>query len=354
MQNLNINSILKKSNYHRPLLFNSVLWSLAFIILLFIFSKGQIPITADYTYTLGFLLVIAVPVCINFYVLIPRFLRQERYIVYLLLFTTILISSAFIKSFLFGNLLDFIFPNYFFVSYLSKSDIFLTYSIFLITTTLFKLTEDWFYFNKNQNQVLKIQNQHIQTQLSALRAQINPHFLFNSLNVIYAMALEKKENITKAIVELSDVLRYVIYDSDTERVTLKEELKLIQNYIAFQKYRGHSENTVALNTDIENDNFKIYPMLLLPLLENAYKYGFSGSDTSEKIEIQLTQKQSNFKFKIQNSSQDIDHNLDDNYSGVGLENLKNNLNLVYPDKHKFNIEDTKDRFTVVIEIEDEQ
>ena len=111
MQNLNINSILKKSNYHRPLLFNSVLWSLAFIILLFIFSKGQIPITADYTYTLGFLLVIAVPVCINFYVLIPRFLRQERYIVYLLLFTTILISSAFIKSFLFGNLLDFIFPK---------------------------------------------------------------------------------------------------------------------------------------------------------------------------------------------------------------------------------------------------
>ena len=134
---------------------------------------------------------------------------------------------------------------------------------------------------------MKIQNQHIQTQLSALRAQINPHFLFNSLNVIYAMALEKKENITKAIVELSDVLRYVIYDSDTDRVTLKDELQLIQNYIAFQKYRGHYENKVIININIESDNFKIYPMLLLPLLENAYKYGFSGNDTSENIEIQL-------------------------------------------------------------------
>ena len=95
-------------------------------------------------------------------------------------------------------------------------------------------------------------------------------------------------------------------------------------------------------------------MLLLPLLENAYKYGFSGNDTSENIEIQLTQKQSYFKFMIQNLNQNLDHNIDDNYSGVGLENLKNNLNLVYPDKHKFNIEETKDRFTVVIEIEDEQ
>ena len=150
------------------------------------------------------------------------------------------------------------------------------------------------------------------------------------------------------------MLRYVIYDSDTERVTLKEELKLLKNYISFQKYRGQSENTVDFNIDIQNENFKIYPMLLLPLLENAYKYGFSGNDTSEKIDIELTQKQSYFKFRIQNSNQNIKHNLDDNYSGVGLENLKNNLSLVYPNQHKFTKKETRDSFTVVIEIKDEQ
>ncbi|MBT8243917.1 sensor histidine kinase [Winogradskyella sp.] len=251
------------------------------------------------------------------------------------------------------KLLDAIFTDYFFVSYLSKGNIFLTSSIFLITTTLLKLAEDWFYFNNNENQVLKLQNQQIQTQLSALRAQINPHFLFNSLNVIYAMALEKKENITSAIVELSDVLRYVIYDSDTERVTVKDEIKLLQNYIAFQKYRRHSENRINLNIDVENENFKIYPMLLLPLLENAYKYGFSGTDTTEDISIKLEQKASKFSFKIQNKNYKAQHNLDDNYSGVGLDNLKNNLNLVYPNQHQFEIKETTESFTVTIEITDE-
>lgn len=354
MQNLNINTFLKQTNYHRPLLFNGVLWSLAFVILLFIFSKGQNPITADYIYTVAFFLVIAVPVCINFYVLIPRFLKKERYLIYILLFLINVLVFAFTNSYFFNNLLDTLFPNYFFVSYLSNLNIYLTYSIFLIATTLLKLAEDWFYFNTNLNKTLRLQNQQIQTQLSALRAQINPHFLFNSLNVIYAMALEKKENITTAIVELSDVLRYVIYDSDTERVALKDEIKLLKNYISFQKYRGHASNEIDLDIQIEDENFKIYPMLLLPLLENSYKYGFSGNETSDTIQIQLKQKTSNFSFEIKNKNCKISNNMADDYSGVGLENLRNNLNLVYPNQHKFNIEKNKENFTVTIEIVDEQ
>jgi len=354
MQNLNINTFLKQTNYHRPLLFNSILWSLAFVILLFIFSKGKTPITADYIYTSGFLFVIAIPVFINFYLLIPKFLKQERYLIYILLFITVLLLSAFIKSSFFSDLLDVIFPNYFFVSYLSKSDIYLTYSVIIVATTLFKLAEDWFYFNTNLNKTLRLQNQQIQTQLSALRAQINPHFLFNSLNVIYAMALEEKENIATAILELSDVLRYVIYDSDTERVALKDEIKLLKNYISFQKYRGHASNKINFDIEIEDENFKIYPMLLLPLLENSYKHGFSGNQTSETIQIQLKQKASNFSFKITNKNHKTPNVIDDNYSGVGLENLSNNLNLVYPNQHTFIKEETKENFTVTIEITDEQ
>ena len=354
MQNLNINTFLKQTNYHRPLLFNGVLWSLAFVILLFIFSKGQNPITADYIYTVAFLLVIAVPVCINFYVLIPRFLKKELYLIYILLFLINVLVFAFTNSYFFNNLLDTLFPNYFFVSYLSNLNIYLTYSIFLIATTLLKLAEDWFYFNTNLNKTLRLQNQQIQTQLSALRAQINPHFLFNSLNVIYAMALEKKDNITTAIVELSDILRYVIYDSDTERVTLKEEIKLLKNYISFQKYRGHSSNKINLDIKIENENFKIYPMLLLPLLENAYKYGFTGENDSETIQIELKQNKNEFNFKIKNSNSNQQNNLDNNYSGFGLENLKSNLDLVYPNKHQFNIENSNETFGVTLKITDDK
>lgn len=354
MQNLNYNRLIKETKYHRPLVFNMVLWSLAFIILLFIFSKGETPIKADYIYTAMFLCGISIPVSINFYVLIPKFLKRENYGIYALLFFLNLFGFAYLASLFFDKLLDVLFTNYFFISYLSSGNLFLTITIFLIATTLLKLTEDWFYFNKNENEILKLQNQQIQTQLSVLRAQINPHFLFNSLNVIYAMALEKKDNITRAIVELSDVLRYVIYDSDTERVTLKDELKLIKNYIAFQKYRGHSQNAIDLKIEVENESFKIYPMLLLPLLENAYKYGFSGNNTSEKITIKMIQNNSNFRFYIQNKNNKMEHNLDDDYSGVGLQNLKNNLKLVYPNQHEFEIKQTEDIFAVTIHINDVQ
>jgi sensor histidine kinase YesM len=353
MQNLNLNLLIKKANYHRPLIFNSVLWLLAFAILLFIFSKGKSPITVDYIYTSIFLVVMAIPVCINFYILIPKFLKQERYFLYTPLFIINLTGFALSNNLFFNSLLDQLFPNYFFISYLSKTNIYIIYVIFLVATTLFKLAEDWFYFNTNENRVLKLKNQHIETQLSSLRAQINPHFLFNSLNVIYAMALEKKDNITKAIVELSDVLRYVIYDSDTERVTLKEEIQLLKNYIAFQEYRLQASEVIDLKITIEDESFKIYPMLLLPLLENAYKYGVSSSKNSNAIKIELTQKASQFKFIISNSNQNIKTNLDDNYSGIGLENLKNNLNLVYPKQHHFNVEDTFNTFKVTIEINDE-
>ena len=354
MHQLNFDTLIKKSNYHRPLIFNSVLWLLAFIILLFIFSKGKTPITVDYIYTVAFLCIMAVPVSINFYILIPKFLKLEKYTTYLVLFVINLLSFSTLCILFFQSVLDILFPDFFFISYVSKTNGYTIFSIFLIATTLLKLAEDWFYFNTNENTSLKLENQHIQTQLSSLRSQINPHFLFNSLNVIYAMALEKEADITKAIVELSDVLRYVIYDSDTERVSLKDEIKLLQNYISFQKYRVRASDIVDFKIDVKNENFKIYPMLLLPLLENSYKYGITNNGTFETIQINLSQENNQFKFVISNTNTGLNNHLDSNYSGVGLENLKNNLHLVYPKQHQFNIKSTPETFTVTIQITDEQ
>jgi len=353
MQNLSLNSLLKKTDYHRPLIFNGVLWSLAFVILLFIFSKGKSPITVDYIYTLTFLSALAVPVLINFYVLIPRFLKQEKYVLYIISFITNLLIFATLSSWLLQPILDSLFSNYFFISYLSKSSVFLVFTIFLIATTLLKLAEDWFYFNTKENKILRLKNQQIETQLSALRAQINPHFLFNSLNVIYALALEKKEGITSAIVQLSDILRYVIYDSDTERVELKDEIVLLQNYIAFQNHRVKTPIATNLNIDVDNEAFKIYPMLLLPLLENSYKHGIIAGETNTPIKIDLFQQENKFTFCIENANLNTKNSLEDRHSGVGLENLRNNLNLVYKNQHLLKIEASKELFKVILTITDE-
>ena len=353
MQNLNLNSLVKKTNYHRPLIFNGVLWSLAFVILLYIFSKGNSPITIDYVYTITFLSALAIPVLINFYVLIPTFLKREKYLAYLASFIINLILFALITCWLLQPVLDTLFPNYFFISYLSKPNVFLVFTIFLIATTLLKLAEDWFYFNTKENKILRLKNQQIETQLSALRAQINPHFLFNSLNVIYALALEKKEGITKAIVQLSDILRYVIYDSDTERVTLKDEIVLLKNYIAFQNHRVETPIATDLKVDVDNEGFKIYPMLLLPLLENSYKHGVIAGETNTPISLEFYQRENQFKFTITNANLNTKNNLDDKHSGVGLENLRNNLNLVYPNQHQFKVEEIKDIFKVTLTLTNE-
>lgn len=350
MQSLNFNPVLKQRNYQKLLLFNSVLWLLVFLVTLFIFSKGQTPITADYIYTLSFLIVVAIPVIFNFNVLMSRFLKPERYIIYFILFIANYLFFASLASHFFNTILDTLFPDFFFVSYLSKIGFYISFAVILISSTLFKLGEDWFYFNTAQNQYLKQQNRHINAQLLALRAQMNPHFLFNSLNVIYVMALEKNQNITRAIVELSDILRYVIYDSDTERVTLKEELKLIKNYISFQQYRGQSYHKVDFDIDVKDETFQIYPMLLLPLVENAYKYGFSAEETSENIRIKIQQKDNEFCFSIQNKNQDNNNKLKDKYSGFGLQNLKDNLNLVYPNQHLFSIHSSEQYFTVILKL----
>jgi sensor histidine kinase YesM len=353
MQNLNINSFLKQTKYHRPFIFNSVLWSFAFVILLFIFAKGKSPITVDYVYTLTFLLALAIPVVVNFYVLIPEFLKQEKYLIYFASFIINLLVFALLTSWLLQPVLDTLFSNYFFISYVSKPHIFLVFSIFLVATTLFKLAEDWFYFNTKENKILRLKNLQIETQLSALRAQINPHFLFNSLNVIYALALEKKEGTTKAIVQLSDILRYVIYDSDTERVELKDEIALLKNYIAFQNHRVEIPNATNLEINVKDLQFKIYPMLLLPLLENSYKYGIIAGETKTPIHMELFQNKNQFKFTITNANLNTKNSLDDKHSGVGLENLRNNLNLVYPNRHQFIVEDSKDTFKVTLIITNE-
>ncbi len=130
MQSHNLNTRLKKTNYHRPLIFNSVLWLFAFVILLFIFSKGILPISVDYVYTITFLSALAIPVIINFYVLIPKLLKQEKYLAYFTSFIINLILFALLSCWLLQPVLDNLFPNYFFISYLSKTSIFLVFTIF--------------------------------------------------------------------------------------------------------------------------------------------------------------------------------------------------------------------------------
>jgi len=330
---------------HRPIIFNIGLWLFSFFLLVIFFAKDGIK-SIDILYSVSFLITLIIPQLINFYVLIPAVLKKEKYAIYLILFIVLTFLFSQLNLFFFQNLIDYIFPNYYFISYHTNEEIFIIFFVYLVLTTFVKLTEEWIFFNKHKNDILSQEKQLIQEKLHSLRSQINPHFLFNSLNTIYAMALDNDKNITKSIVQLSDILRYVIYDTNTTKVKISKEIELIENYLSFQKSRLNNESfKITFEKNILNPNFEIYPMLLLPLIENAFKHGLSKS-LNGFLSIKIEQDNTEFNFRIENS---FEKNQIDK-KGVGLENIQKNLDIIYPNNHSFIIESNKNTFIVKLKI----
>lgn len=345
-----LKTYFNRTKHHNILIFNIILWCCSYAILLYFFSQNESPSKIDYIYTGSFLGTIIFPVCINLYALIPYFLKKEKYFLFGVLFIINLYVFTQLNSWFFSFFIDALFSDYYFISYHSNIKIFFIFSIFLVASTLVKLSEDWLYLNQLENQALKLENKQIETQLSSLKAQINPHFLFNSLNVLYALALQNKKETTEAIVQLSDILRYVLYDSDSSKTTLKKEIELLHKYLNFQKFRYHNNAKITFNHHIDDDAFNIHPMLLLPLVENSFKHGIKGDIENTFINIEVGKTKNEFHFFIENNFSEENKNETNEYSGLGLKNIQQNLELIYPNQHSFTVTKTEKKFQVSLKI----
>ncbi len=346
----NLKKHLLSTQNHNPYLFNIIFWGCSFVGLLFLFSDENQPTKIDVVYTISFITTLVIPVSIAIYYLIPAFLKKEKLFLFLLLFcSTIFVFSQF-NSWFFNSLIDVVFPDYYFVSYHSNTKLILIFGAFLVTSTLLKLAEDWMFFNKQENKKLQLKNSLIQTQLSSLRAQINPHFLFNSLNVIYSLAVQNKPSTTEAIVQLSDILRTAIYDENTVEIPLNKELILLKKYIEFQKFRFQNTIPIVFNQQITKTDTVIYPMLLLPILENSYKHGTNASIKNRFIHIDVVASKKEFFFCVKNAFLEDTPTQNSSLQGVGLKNLQQNLILMYPKNHQFSIIKKNGIFTVTLRI----
>lgn len=347
---LQIKPFLTRTNSHHIVVFNAILWSCSFLILLFLFSGSSSPSKIDYIYTASFIFTLVIPVCINLYWLLPKYLKKEKYGLFGILFIVNLIVFAEINPWVFNILVNNFFNDYFFISYHNTIEIYFIFSVFFILTALIKLAENWVYLNQLENKTLKIQKQQIENQLYYLKGQINPHFLFNSLNVLYSLAIDEKKEITNAILQLSDILRYVIYDVNADKIAIKKEIELLHNYIEFEKNRHVNNSTITFENQVDED-LEIYPMLLLPLLENSFKHGLKSGVKNPYIDVQLTAKNKKIDFVISNNFKEILNGISKKEQGIGLKNIQENLTLIYPDKHIFSIENTQTIFTVKLTID---
>ena len=176
--------------------------------------------------------------------------------------------------------------------------------------------------------------------------QINPHFLFNSLNTIYGMSLKKSDNAPKAVLKLSQLLRYMIEETGHNTVPLEQEVMYLNNFIELQKMRSGPSLNVTFNVEGNINTANIAPMLLLPFVENAFKYGVSNSMESP-VQIVLLVDNDMIVFSVTNRK--FDH-MERHSSGIGIPNVERRLQLLYPDRHELKLQDTGDTYFVKLKI----
>lgn len=202
-----------------------------------------------------------------------------------------------------------------------------------------KLVTEWY---KNEKVKALIETQKINTELSFLKTQLNPHFLFNSLNSIYSLANKKSDVTTDAIVTLSELMRYMLYETDKEYVLLKKEIEYIKNYISLQNLRLKDSSGVRFNVHGNLEHY-IEPLLLISFIENAFKYGTDYTGKTN-INIQISIEENNLILNIKNYISVKEKQK--NNSGIGLQNVKSRLNLLYPSAHVLTINQSENEYSV--------
>lgn len=209
--------------------------------------------------------------------------------------------------------------------------------LLLIASTMIHFTKKWIELKDVELQLRKEQSQRLEAELKTLKAQINPHFLFNSLNNIYSLSLDKSDLAPEMILKLSDLMSYIIYDARAEVVPIEQELEFIENHIKLESIRVKNRVKVDYKVEKELNGFFIAPLLFTPFIENSFKYVAGLSESESYININISEKEDNLVFVIENSCEEeaMPHNHDKH--GIGIENVKKRLQLIYPKKHDLKI-----------------
>ena len=334
----------------KPVVYHSLFWILYFIFNVFRWgSYNQDYLSAFYNNLIEFPMHMGLAY-LNIYYLIPRYL-PKKYIQYILLIS-IGVLLAVGGRILMEGIFD-ISPN----NTLTDSQYVLELIIGEVYVqgfiTAFKFLLDW---GRSQKRMRELQKKNFRTELDFLRSQVQPHFFFNTLNNLYSLTLDKSDLAPDTVLKLSELMSYVIYDGKQKKVPVAKEVSYIQNYLDLERlrYGDKLKTTFLVRGQVKNQ--QIAPLLMLPFLENSFKHGVGDGVEEIKIDIGLDINPTDVTFTVENRKikeflngtpgpyHHIGHN------GVGIENIKRRLNLIYGSKYELDINDTSDRYTVTLKI----
>jgi two-component system LytT family sensor kinase len=282
--------------------------------------------------------------------LVPRFVSSHRYTKYLL--SVFLLYAGIV---LINTLLD---HQYSLSLFSSENEPFLSDLLFNVQSKIiilslsigYALTRQWLIRERLQQQLDKDK---LANELKYLKAQINPHFLFNTLNMAYATATRSNDVTTADIIEkLSGLMRYVLYESNEDKVCLAKEIQYIDNTVNLQLQRLSPELAAQVSYQVHGqwENQKIAPLILIPFIENVFKHGIFLSIKSEVL-ISISLKSDLLILETRNMISKRERTMDPLNSGIGLKNAKERLQLLYPDRHRLEINETESSFQVRLQIE---
>jgi LytS/YehU family sensor histidine kinase len=193
------------------------------------------------------------------------------------------------------------------------------------------------------------ENERLKSELSFLRSQISPHFMFNVLNSVVSLSRRKPEMVEPVVIKLSELMRYMIYETSDSKVSIDKEFSYLESYIELQRLRFGNDIKIDFKHKLSSSPSSIEPMLLIPFVENAFKHGV-GMVQDPSIEIELNDDKKSLFFSVSNKVSKQNSEIKDGSSGIGLANVRRRLELLYPDQHDLTISEKEDRYLVELKI----
>ncbi len=283
-------------------------------------------------------------VYINLGYLLPQFFLKQSFGIYTFLIIGIAFVATPLKVYV-NRILALSFDHNLLGWTVDSKLTFISLIIVPALSSLARIPLDWF---KMLSEKKELETKNIETELQSLKNQINPHFLFNTLNNLYALTLKKSDMAPEVILKLSDMMRYMLYECNEDKVSLERDLKYITNYIDLEKIRLNKNADIAIQITGDISKTRIAPLMILAFVENSFKHGIKNSIGNAFIHIMIEMHEEVLELIIENSKESVVAGSMQNHrlGGIGLSNVKRRLQILYPSRHSLLIDDQPDLFRV--------
>lgn len=341
-----IESIPRKVHF-TSILLHFLFWMLAlvlFVVLIFLTRHFRLQ-AMDFQTAMNIIITLvflAVSVYINLLLLLPLFFRRRRFFLFSILELSN-IALFICLNYMISMAFEGKHPN-FFNEMVAE---FILVLVFLVITTLIKFTRDSIALQDATLKIREIERENVESELRALKAQINPHFFFNTLNSIYSLSLDRSEKTPELILKLSELMRYILYETRDDNESIDHQLNFLQNYIYLEQLRTDEKVKIEMEIKGDHRDLMVAPLLFVPFIENAFKHVGKEKDEPSFIRIMFDlSRPDRVTFSVKNKKYNSNTNVNGMKEGIGLSNVRKRLDLLYPSKHILKISDSGNVFEV--------